>query len=81
LREMVEGRRAVDTPGRHQPRFSRGEPAPRGRSDWVQRAVRAPDVLLASGAADDTIRLWDLTTGAERAASRGSSGLFGGPTD
>jgi hypothetical protein len=46
-----------------------------GHSAWVTALCMLPDGRLASGANDNTIRLWDLKTGAETAPLRGSLGL------
>jgi WD40 repeat protein len=43
--------------------------------DWISALCVLPDGRLASGSYDRTIRLWDVTTGAETARLEGHSGL------
>ena len=38
-----------------------------GHSDWIRALCVLPDGRLASGSSDNTIRLWDVKTGAESA--------------
>ncbi len=45
-----------------------------GHSDWVAALCLLPDGRLASGADDNTIRLWDVAAGAETARLDGHSG-------
>jgi WD40 repeat protein len=45
-----------------------------GHSHWVSALCALPDGRLASGSGDNTIRLWDLTTGTEAARLEGHSG-------
>src|SRR5207249_3423475 len=44
-----------------------------GHSSSVEALCALPDGRLASGALDDTIRLWDVKTGAESARLEGHS--------
>jgi WD40 repeat protein len=44
-----------------------------GHSHWVSALCALPDGRLASGSGDNTIRLWDLTTGTEAARLEGHS--------
>ena len=42
-----------------------------GHTDWVRALCLLPDGRLASGSDDNTIRLWNATTGARQPASKG----------
>jgi WD40 repeat protein len=70
----------IDTPALlsspSEPRLRQAEHADAPRQEGVNRpnAMRLPDGRLASGSGDNTIRQWDLTTGAESARLEGRSG-------
>src|SRR5438132_8870524 len=47
-----------------------------GHTEFVASVAFSPDgKTLASGSADDTIKLWDVTTGKEKATLKGGLGL------
>ncbi len=54
-------------------------PASKGIRDAVQALCVLPDGRLASGSADNTIRLWDVATGAETARLEGHYEFGSGP--
>lgn len=63
---------AADGPGRPADRL-------RGHSNFVRSLAWSPDgAVIASGSADQTVKLWDATTGAELHTLSGHSDLLGG---